>query len=749
LLRITPEIQGFDLPAVDKPTTRPETARKVHTLLILFAVLFLVLVGRLLYLQVFQFRWFNNLADQNYLRLDPIMAPRGLIYDASGHLLVGNTPVYSVSVIYSAIKNEKELASRLGPILGMAPDQITAVIAKHLKDNDYYLPIRLATNVDQAVVNQIAENKMNLPGVILDTVPERYYPYNDLAGQILGYVGDITQQELNAHKDEGYSLNDQYGQAGLENTYQQYLRGTDGAIEMEVDAQGNLVKEKGEKQPTPGDNLTLNLSARLTQVGQEALASAVADARKQGFPASGGAVVLEDVHTGKILAMASYPSFNPAVLGPDPPPGQSTDIFTDPSHPFLNRALLAYPPGSTFKLVVATAGLVTGVITPQTKLWDPGYFKLGSAIFHNWYRPGFGWQDVSQAIQVSNDVFFYQLGLKVGWQAIAHWAKAFGLGEPTGIDLPGEQTGVVPTQAYLTNLYQGMLHQQERALLTRYQGDRTSPAYQQALAELKKNFQDQYGWYMQWHSYDTVNMAIGQGYNLYTPLQLADYVSTIANGGTLYRPYLVDKVTTPDGQVVLQNHPTVIRRLNIPPDVLSVIHQGMSLVTQGDGTAAAVFAGFPVKVAAKTGTAQSPIKGADDSLFIAYAPADNPQVAAAAVVEHAGEGNAAAGPVVKAVLAAYFHVPPGGLQTAPAAAGTAPAPGTAAAAGTASPTRTTAQQGTGTVTPQAGTAGPPTTGRQQQPAAGGGTTNQTPVGGNQPAAPPPEAVAPAPPAKQQ
>jgi penicillin-binding protein 2 len=733
LLRITPELQGFDLPAVEKPAARPEIARKVHTLLVLFAVLFLVLAGRLFYLQVFQFRWFNDLANQNYLRLDPIMAPRGLIYDSAGNLLVGNTPVYSVSVLYSDIRNESRLAAQLGPILGLAPDQITARINKAKQANNIYLPIRMATNVDQAVVNQIAENKMNLPGVILDTVPQRYYPYNNLAGQILGYVGDINQAELSAHPNGGYTINDQYGQAGLENTYQRYLHGTDGAREMEVNAKGTLVGEKGEEQPTPGDNLVLNLSAKLTQVGQQALATVVAGAKKQGFPATGGAVVLEDVHTGKILAMASYPSFNPAVLSTNPPPGQNVNIFTDPDHPFLNRALMAYPVGSTFKPVVATAGLVTGAITPTTKFWDPGYFKLGTTVFHNWYRPGFGFQDVTQAIQVSNDVFFYKLGYKLGWRPIAHWAKAYGLGQPTGIDLPDEETGVVPTQAYLTSLYQGILQQQEKALLARYNGDGSSPAYQQASAKLKKNFQATYAWNMQWHTYDTINMAIGQGYNLYTPLQLADYVSTIANGGTLYKPYLVDKVVAPDGRLILQNHPTVVRQLNIPPQVLDTIHQGMSLVTQGPGTAAGVFAGFPVPVAAKTGTAQTAIKGADDSLFIAYAPANNPQVAAAAVVEHAGEGNAAAGPVVKAVLSAYFNIPTANSQAAAAGAGTTPAGGNTA------PARAAPAQAPQTAVPASG----------RQPAAAQQPANnqQTPAaasqGGNQVAAPPPAKPAPA------
>jgi len=744
LLRIMPELQEFELQAVEKTVPRPETARKVQVLLVLFGLFFLILAARLLYLQVFQFRWFNDLANQNYLRLDPIMAPRGQIYDSAGNLMVGNTPVYSVSILYSAVKDENQLARRLGPILGMSPDQITALIEKHKAAGDLYLPIRVATNVDQAVLNQIAENKMNLPGVLVDTVPERYYPYNDLAGQILGYVGDINQAELDAHKDEGYTMNDQYGQAGLENTYQKYLRGQDGALEMEVDAHGNLMGEKRQQNPTPGDNLTLTLSAPITKVGQDTLASVIAAAKKQGFGATGGAVVLEDVHTGKILAMASYPSFNPAVLSPDPPPGQNTNIFTDPTHPFLNRALMAYPPGSTFKPVVATAGLVTGAITPQTEFWDPGYYMVGTTVLHNWYHPGFGNQNVTQAIQDSNDTFFWNLGARLGWQPIAQWAQAFGLGQPTGIDLPGEETGVVPTADYLKNLVQAIekndLKQKEAALLAQYHGDQNSPDYQKALAKLQKNVQAAYAWNMQWHEFDTLNMAIGQGYNLYTPLQLADYVATIANGGTLYKPYLVDKVTAPDGKVVLQNQPTVVRQLNIPPDVLNVIHQGMSLVTQGNGTAAAVFAGFPVPVAGKTGTAQN--SSQDNSLFIAYAPADNPQVAAAAIVEHAGEGNAAAAPVVKAVLSAYFNIP---ATPAPASGPAATPPASGGAANQAPAGTGGAQPGTPAVPATTQPAVPAQT-TTPAPGAGQGNANngQQPPTGNTPPGPTPPAPVPAP-----
>jgi len=637
---------------------------KTKILLFLMALCFLILGTRLAYIQIFEERRYSTLATENYLRLAPVPAVRGNIYDRSGHLLVGSIAKFNVSLLYPEIRKNTKVLDELASLLGEKPSQIVAAIERYRQANELYLPVQVAKNVSQATVNRIEEHKYELPGVFIGAAPERYYPYKDMGAQVLGYVSDITRAELQAHPHAGYYLIDQYGQSGLENTYQRYLRGYDGVRKMEVDAQGTVVGEIGKVAPKPGDNLILTISARLEQAAQKALAMVVKKARSvRGSEVSGGAVVLESVHSGKILAMASYPSFNPAIFTGMLPQSELTKTIDARDDPFLNRALLAYPPGSTFKMVLATAALTDHVVTPSTLLYDPGYVKLGQHLFRNWYRPGFGWMNIVHSIQVSNDTFFWKLGLKLGWQRIVHWAHAFGFGQKTGIDLPGEQAGTVPDPAYVAAVskkyIQDALQQREKALLRQYGGDKSSPGYLEAAARWQAYYQAQYAWDTVWHRYDTLNMSIGQGYDLATPLQLANYVATIANGGTRYRPYLVQRITSPSGRTIKNITPRVIAKLPVPAAVFATIKKGMSLVTSPSGfggTAAVPFSGFPVPVGAKTGTAQTVPGLGSDSLFVAFAPLHNPQVAVAAVVEHAGAGEIAAAPVVRDVLTAYFHL---------------------------------------------------------------------------------------------
>ncbi|OAT85198.1 penicillin-binding protein 2 [Desulfotomaculum copahuensis] len=637
----------------------------------IIVVAFAILCFHLVELMLLQSGRYRTLARQNYMRMIPILAPRGCIYDRNGLELVGNKAAFNIDLFYTDMQNKDKEIAYISSLLGISTVQIQDAIQKYKDAGQLYLPIPLVQDADQATVTKVEENKMSLPGVYVDAVPQRNYPYGGLLAQTLGYVQQITPRELAAHKDDGYQMNSFYGQTGLENEYESYLRGQDGAREIAVDSLGRPIHDQGVKPPVPGDNLQLTISKKLQQTAEQSLINAVQQARAGGRTDSmGGAAVVEDVHTGQVLAMASVPTFNPGDFVKGLSSREAQQIFNGPAHPFLNRALAAFAPGSTFKMVVATAALEAKVITPGTLLFDPGYYQLGNHIFHNWYAPGFGWLNVEKAIQVSCDTFFWKVGAMLGWQPIAHWAAEYGLGEKTGIDLPGEMAGTLPTPQYKKNMVEGFLdavnNNRIKAVEEKYNQliNKTAGKAQKAelarerdsaVGKLKEQIYARHGWDINWHRYDTINMSIGQGYNMYTPLQLAGYVSTIANGGTLYRPYLVQKITSPDGQTVKTFQPRVIRRLPVSTQTMDTIRKGMSLVTRGNGTGAAAFAGFSVPVAGKTGTAQ--VAGHNNNaLFVCYAPANHPQVAVSVIVEHGWEGAVAAAPVARDILAAYFKV---------------------------------------------------------------------------------------------
>ncbi|MGB9825101.1 MAG: penicillin-binding transpeptidase domain-containing protein, partial [Desulfofundulus sp.] len=353
--------------------------------------------------------------------------------------LVDNQASFDIDLFYTDMRNKEQEIQYISRLLGISTGQIQAAINKYKETGQLYLPIPLIQNANQTIVSRVEENKMNLPGVYVDVVPRRHYPFGGLLAQTLGYVQQITSWELQAHKNEGYLMNSLYGQTGLENEYESYLRGQNGAREIVVDSTGHPIYDQGVKPPVPGDNLQLTISKNIQQVAEQSLTKAIQQARVTGHTDSmGGAAVVEDVHTGQILAIASVPTFNPGDFTQGLSPWEAQRIFNGPAHPFLNRALAAFPPGSTFKMVVATAALEAKVISPSTLLFDPGYYRLGSHIFHNWFTPGFGWLNVEQAIQVSSDTFFWKLGAMLGWRPIVHWAQEYGLGQKTGIDLPEE-----------------------------------------------------------------------------------------------------------------------------------------------------------------------------------------------------------------------------------------------------------------------------------------------------------------------
>lgn len=640
--------------------------RRMQILLSIIGAVFLILVGRLIYMQLLQNDKFSTLASENRMRLITIPAPRGEVFDRNGIKLVGNQPVYTVSIVNLGKKDMGDVVTRLAAILGKPPSDIQTKIDQQ---KSLYEPVKIATKVAPEVVTRIAEERINLPGVVVDIEPVRDYPGGNILAHVMGYVRQINEDQLEAHKNDGYKGGDQYGQSGLENTFESYLRGRDGARQVEVDSMARPVRDLGVKEPVPGNNLVLTIDQRVQKAAEEALAKSSQESLRQYPEATAGAAVALDVRTGAVLAMASYPTYDAAKVSGELSAADYNQIFNNKTKPMLNRALLPYAPGSTFKMIVAMAGLESGKVTPSWSIDDPGIFYYEGQSYSDWIVGGHGGRiDMLKAIKVSCDIYFYQLGLLAGIDETARIAREFGLGQKTGIELPGEEEGVLPGPEskfsqrldYLdadTLRKAREIESKYKDLLERAGSDDERRAlYQKRNDELiRASWERKDLWEMAWHGYDTIISSIGQGDNRYTPLELANYIATIANGGTRNKPYLVQRVLDQNGKVLQENGPQVLGHADVSPQTLAVVRQGMHEVTlPPDGTAFGLFDGLP-PAAAKTGTAEVD-KKATHALFVAYAPYDNPEIAVAVVMEHAGHGGTASGPVAREMMAAYFGV---------------------------------------------------------------------------------------------
>ncbi|ABO51055.1 peptidoglycan glycosyltransferase [Desulforamulus reducens MI-1] len=639
--------------------------KKTRVLLFLVVLVFLILIGRLAYMQLLETQRFETLSKQNHMRLNPIIAPRGEIFDHNGEKIVGNKPVYTVSLVYLGLKDTDRVVNRVASILNMDPKEIM----KKLEEQQLRLfqPVRLATDIPLETVSILEEQRLDLPGVVIDVEPVRSYPYKAMLSHVLGYVQEIKQHQLEKNQDKGYRLGDMYGQDGLENAFESYLKGIDGARQVEVDAQARPVRDLGIKEPVPGNNLHLTIDANLQKTAETSLERQVLAMRKQGYEAKGGATVMIDVRTGAIRAMASYPTYEPSIWINGLSQKQWDELQKSSALP--NRALQLYPPASTFKMVLAVAGADTGKVDPSWAISDPGHYTFGNRNFNDWLLTGHGRVDMRKAISESCDTYFWYLGHRIlGVDIIGQYARKFGFGERTGIEIPGEPAGIVPTpdykykrnKAYLDAIYEPKF----KAIEEKYKpllASATDPDEKDKIEKAKKkelkqvqNQYDQYKWDLNWQVYDTLNMSIGQGYNLYTPLQIANYIAAIANGGTRWKPYLVEKITAPDGKIVKEYKPQKIADVGAKPEAIKVAQEGMHMVTT-IGTASGIFRGFPIDVAGKTGTGE--VFGHDNhALFVAYAPYDKPEVAVATVVDYGGHGGSAAGPVARDLFATYFKV---------------------------------------------------------------------------------------------
>ncbi|MBM7854528.1 penicillin-binding protein 2 [Desulfohalotomaculum tongense] len=638
---------------------RKVVKKKARVLAVMVVLVFAVLVGRLAYLQFFQAEKYTTLARQNHMRLIPIPAPRGEMYARDGKTkIVGNKPVYTVSLVYLGLKNTPQVAQRLAEILSIDADEIMQKLdAQKLR---LYQPVKIAANVPLETVLEIEQHRLELPGVVIDIEPVRDYPLGGIAAHVVGYVRQISEQELEERKDKGYRPGDEIGKLGLERKYEDYLRGTAGARQVEVDAQGRPVRDLGISKPVPGNGLILTIDHKVQKAADEALARQIKYLQEntKHKDAKAGAVVAVDVHSGEILALASYPTYDPRVFTKFLPEETWRELVEKQA--FTNRALSAYPPGSTFKMVVGIAGLETGIIDPDKKMFDPGYFMAGTRI-NDWKPGGHGYVDLRKAIQISCNTYFGTYALEIGIDKIAEYAGQFGLGSVLGIDLyPGEEEGILPTPESKYQLWKQNLSSEQRKQLEEIEAkykelieNAAGEKERQRLRRQLRRERQRINWNLVWYDYDTGNTSLGQGDSKYTPLQLACYTAAIANGGTLYKPHLVKEIIDHRHRTVKKFSPEVIRKIDVAPENLAVIREGMKLVAQPGGTAYYQMKDLPVAVGAKTGTAE--VFGEDNhALIVAFAPADDPQIAVAAIIQHGGHGGTGAGPVVHDVLAAYF-----------------------------------------------------------------------------------------------
>lgn len=578
------------------------------------AFVFIILTVRLLYLQILEGSYYQAKADGNRLRILPVTAARGVMYDRNGQILVGSRPAYTVSLMPTDKTIDDNTIKELAKALKTSPDKIQEKIDAH---KGGFEPIRLATDVQMDVVTQLEEHRHELPGVSIDVEPLRYYPYNSLASQLFGYVGEVSEEELADIKaeDPNSSINGGtiLGRSGLEKMYDSILRGVDGGKQVEVDASGRPVAEVGRKNTVPGEDIHLTIDLKLQQAAEEAVKKQLDSLHAQGIPAQGAAVIALDPNTGAVLAMVSNPGFDPNWFARGITASQWTQLNNDVRHPFDNKVISGeYPPGSPFKIVTGSAALDLKKVTPDEQIFDSGRHWLIDK--RNAEGEALGWLDFNTALAKSDNVYFYEMGNRIGIENIDKYAKYFGLGEKTGIKLYGEAAGNI-----------------------------ASPEY-------KRRVFDQ-----DWYLGETFDAAIGQSFTLVTPIQMAVLLSQVANGGIRYQPYVVSRIDNADGTPAEIYGPKKTGTLQISKNVMDLVRNGLRDVTAEGGTAGELFKGFPISVAGKTGTAENS-HGKDHGWFIAYAPYEHPRIVVVALVEQGSFGAGSAGPIVRAVLDAFFNV---------------------------------------------------------------------------------------------
>lgn len=588
-----------------------ESKQRILVLSFIVGAVFFLLLMRLWHLQILNTDDYQAMSENNRLRFVPVAASRGAILDRNGVVLVSNRPSFSLAVIPQEVKDKESLLTQLSSLLALDRAEMSERWEKN-KGRAKYYPIVLASNITRDQVEIVEENRLRLPGVEIEMKPVREYSSGVLGAHLLGYIGEISEKELSYKGFEEYNPGDYVGKNGIERALENELHGEDGGRQFEVDARGRVLRTISETYPTVGNSVVLTIDAAIQKQTERA------------FGEQAGAAVAMDVNSGEILAFVSNPGFDPSLFSGKLPPEIWKGYLEDKRHPLENKALSGqYPPGSTFKIITAMAGLQDSTINESTSVNCSGSYALGTSTFKCWNRRGHGTTSLRKSLRESCDVYYYQLGEKLGVDKIAAAAKAFRLGSPMGVELQNEKPGLIPTSEWK---------------------------------------QKRYG--KRWFHGETLPVAIGQGFVLTTPIQLASMIATVANEGTIFRPHLVKRIVDADGKLLRETKPEVIGNAAFSKESYRLVKQGLLAVVNESGGTGAMARLYDVKVAGKTGTSQvvkmrdskqgTPYQFRDHALFVAFAPFDKPEIAVAVVVEHGEHGGSAAAPIAGRILRAYF-----------------------------------------------------------------------------------------------
>lgn len=598
----------------------PDYHHKVKICLALVSACLSLLVLRMGYLQLIRGEELRQRSENNSIRLHKIVPSRGFIMDRDGIILVDNQPSFNIMYMPN---RKKDLDNVLLKITELYANQSLTLSADPLvtKKVRRFVPIKLEKNINRTKLAIVETNVIDLPGVSIDVVPVRKYDNGEMLSQIIGYIGEISPQELEKDENGNYSAGDLIGKNGIEKYLDSYLRGKNGAEQVEVNAFGRTIKTLGTFEPEAGYNVVLTIDYELQKTAWKAL---------DGKP---GSIIAMDPRDGSILAMASSPSFDPNLFYGGISYDDWDRLSRDPLYPLENRAISGqYPPGSTYKPIIAIAALQEGIIKPETSIYCDGTYTLGNRTFRCWQKHGHGSVNLHRALVESCDVYFYTVGKMLGVDKIHEYARAFGLGESTGIDLPREKSGLIPTKEW----------------------------------KLKRFKQA-------WHQGETISISIGQGYNLVTPLQLLNAYCALANGGTLYRPRIVERILTPVGKIYKIFAAEKKKTIPVSAKNLNIVNAALWGVVNADRGTGYALKRAQADVCGKTGTSQvvglpsdekarklkqMALRYKDHALFVCFAPYKNPQIAVAVVMENAGGGGAAAAPIARKIIDAYFNKKP-------------------------------------------------------------------------------------------